>query len=504
MTWSPHVPPDFRGEAAKIRYEIVPYVRGSGLDVGCGPFKAFAHSIGVDGQQHPGPRGPQLVMDCSRLPKFSDGAFDYVFSSHLLEHIEDYRATLKDWFRLVRPGGYLILYLPHRDLYPRIGTFGSNPDHKHDFSPTDITEAMLECGGWHQVRDEVRAGGYEYSFLQVYRKRLDDKQILAQVPGPQLQDRTACVIRPGAYGDALQASAAIEGLAEDGYLVTVVTEKQGEEILRNDPHVHEIIVLDALPDAEWTGYWDWLEKKFDRFVNLTESVEKNNIATATDLRFYWNDDARRAVFGGNYGDRIRDVAGVSFSTGRFYETATERALVKSWADARQPLAVIAVSGSTPPKFWPWVVPLTWALAQRGWHVALLGDMRALKMDPTERISVIGTTWPMREALALAKRATVVIGQETAILNAVAFEPMRKVVLLSHSTVENLTRDWINTVSLHGNVPCYPCHRIHVAQLGGKFCTKDADTGGAACQAAIGVEDVLGAVPVLQQQPEVVA
>ena len=39
-------------EAAKIKYDIVPYTRGKGLDVGCGGFKAYQHFIGVDNMHH--------------------------------------------------------------------------------------------------------------------------------------------------------------------------------------------------------------------------------------------------------------------------------------------------------------------------------------------------------------------------------------------------------------------------------------------------------------------
>ena len=35
-------------ESGKIRWEIVPYTRGHGLDIGCGPHKAFLHFIGCD------------------------------------------------------------------------------------------------------------------------------------------------------------------------------------------------------------------------------------------------------------------------------------------------------------------------------------------------------------------------------------------------------------------------------------------------------------------------
>ncbi|MBK8772499.1 MAG: hypothetical protein IPM06_19035 [Rhizobiales bacterium] len=40
--------------------------------------------------------------------------------------------------------------------------------------------------------------------------------------------------------------------------------------------------------------------------------------------------------------------------------------------------------------------------------------------------------------------------------------MPKVVMFSHSSNENLTRDWINTAALEAPVARHPCHRIHNA------------------------------------------
>src|SRR3990167_2442854 len=43
----------------------------------------------------------------------------------------------------------------------------------------------------------------------------------------------------------------------------------------------------------------------------------------------------------------------------------------------------------------------------------------------------------------------------------AMEPMPKIVFLSHSSHENLTRDWANTFALFSTkTKCYPCHRMH--------------------------------------------
>ena len=47
----------------------------------------------------------------------------------------DVRIALKNWFRVVRKGGYLLLAIPHRDLYEKKNQLPSrwNGDHKHMF-----------------------------------------------------------------------------------------------------------------------------------------------------------------------------------------------------------------------------------------------------------------------------------------------------------------------------------------------------------------------------------
>ena len=141
MTWRKDDPQG--SESDKIKWEIVPWTRGLVLDIGCGPHKPFNHFIGVDNRKDTAMFGIEMnpdltVPDATNLPLFASAAYDSVFSSHLLEHIEDHKAALREWWRLVKPGGYLVLYLPHKSFYPNIGTDGANPDHKHDFLPADI------------------------------------------------------------------------------------------------------------------------------------------------------------------------------------------------------------------------------------------------------------------------------------------------------------------------------------------------------------------------------
>ena len=64
-------------------------------------------------------------------------------------------------------------------------------------------------------------------------------------------------------------------------------------------------------------------------------------------------------------------------------------------------------------------------------------------------------------LHLAQACDLVVGPETGVLNAVGFETNAKLVFLSHSSKENLTKHWVNTYTVEPkNTPCYPCHKLH--------------------------------------------
>ncbi len=103
------------------------YCRGRGLDVGYGGDAIAANAEGWDFEHG----------DAQRLRGLDDASFDFVYSSHLLEHLSDCELALKNWWRVLKPGGYLILYLPHRDLYEKKTRLPSrfNDDHKHFFLP---------------------------------------------------------------------------------------------------------------------------------------------------------------------------------------------------------------------------------------------------------------------------------------------------------------------------------------------------------------------------------
>jgi SAM-dependent methyltransferase len=73
--------------------------------------------------------------DAQYLATVEDDEFDFVHSSHCLEHIVDPTVGLSSWLRVVKPGGYLIVTVPDEDLYEQ-GVFPStfNRDHKWTFT----------------------------------------------------------------------------------------------------------------------------------------------------------------------------------------------------------------------------------------------------------------------------------------------------------------------------------------------------------------------------------
>ncbi|OYV92745.1 MAG: hypothetical protein B7Z60_10190 [Ferrovum sp. 37-45-19] len=179
---------------------------------------------------------------------FASASMDFVFSSHVLEHIENTEKTLKEWWRLIKPGGYLVLYLPHKDFYPNMGSPDANPSHLHDFLPSDIESIMESVGNWDLVRNEDRNEDNEYSFFQVYKKVFvsnDSKKHRHfrsyQNPKPE---KTCAVVRYGAFGDHIQTASLFPQLKEQGYHITMYSSNPGFEAIKHDPHIDAVILQD--------------------------------------------------------------------------------------------------------------------------------------------------------------------------------------------------------------------------------------------------------------------
>jgi ADP-heptose:LPS heptosyltransferase/predicted SAM-dependent methyltransferase len=491
-------------ETGKIRWELVPFTRGLGYDIGCGPSKAFPHFIGIDNRKDVQMFGiamdPDLtVPDACHLPMLASSHADFVYSSHTLEHIKDHEKALKEWWRVLKPGGHLCLYLPHKDFYPNIGVEGANPDHVHDFHPQDITAAMKKIGGWDLVVNQERNEGTEYSFFQVYKKYADAKihRFSCDEPKPT---KTCGIVRYGAWGDVIQMSSILPALKAEGYHITLYTVARAWEAVKHDPNIDAVVLQDheQVPNG-WLGpFWEYLAKKYDRFINLSESVEGSLLAMPGRMPYYWNTAARQRYMQHNYLEVTHQIAGVKFDKPLMRYVATEEERAASRTERKRmdgaPLIMWVLAGSSIHKVWGGVdsvlarILLTFPQAK----VITVGDERARDMIEAlwvkePRILRRSGVWNIRQTMGMAQLCDMVIGPETGVMNAVAMEPMPKIALLSHSSVENLTRDWVNTYSISSkSTPCQPCHKMIYAW---DQCVRDEASGTAQCQADIHPDQV---------------
>jgi SAM-dependent methyltransferase len=58
------------------------------------------------------PPGRQFLREATDLHGVPDNSYDFLLSSHCLEHVANPLAALREWRRVVRPGGALVLILP--------------------------------------------------------------------------------------------------------------------------------------------------------------------------------------------------------------------------------------------------------------------------------------------------------------------------------------------------------------------------------------------------------
>lgn len=113
--------------------------------------------------------------DAQYLDGVPDGSLDFVHSSHCLEHLVDPRSGLHNWFRVLKPGGHLVVTVPDEDLYEQ-GVFPStfNRDHKWTFtihkhaswSPRSINVLELLAGlddAAQVLRVQLLTAGYRES-----------------------------------------------------------------------------------------------------------------------------------------------------------------------------------------------------------------------------------------------------------------------------------------------------------------------------------------------------
>lgn len=149
------------------------YLSGRLIDIGAGADLVAPHAERFDLDEG----------DANVVTRFRPaGAYDAVHSSHCLEHMHDPSSALAEWWALLKPGGHLVVVVPHEDLYEQ-GIWPSifNRDHKTTFR-------LDQRDSWSSVSNDLR-------------------ELIARLPGAvivsaEVQDLhydRALMLRPGQF-----------------------------------------------------------------------------------------------------------------------------------------------------------------------------------------------------------------------------------------------------------------------------------------------------------------
>ena len=158
-------------KALDVLNEYCPH-KGRLLEIGCGPGLLLAHArsqgwdvVGLE----PDPRfanyarahyGFELIEALLPQARAPDGAFDAVLLLHVIEHMPDPLADLREARRLLKPGGMLVVETPRFDSFmfkllgKRERSLNNWPGHIYFFTVPTLRR-LLKIAGFEVVRTDL-------------------------------------------------------------------------------------------------------------------------------------------------------------------------------------------------------------------------------------------------------------------------------------------------------------------------------------------------------------
>lgn len=332
------------------------------------------------------------------------------------------------------------------------------------------------------------------------------------------------VARFGGVGDNLVASSVLRPLKRMGYMIEVLTSPMASVVFLNNPFVDKLTVKQDgdIPGGEiGTQWFVTRSKEYDQFFHLSYSMEVRHALQQQQTAFWWPAEYRRKLCAGSYLETVHDICNVPHDFGPLFFPTEEEQLraVKtrdeqiggnyvSWVlsgsriDKTHPYSALAIARIITELKMPVVMfgiggkQFEYASQTKDHVVRQNGSEKGLHLALSPDIADPGglQSWGVRRSITQSNLGSVVVTPDTGLAWAAAMEQTPKVVMVSHASDENITKHWVNTITLHADpnrVPCWPCHRLHNDLT---TCTPAKDLGiSAACMADISVDQIMTAV-----------
>lgn len=173
-------------ESSKYRHLVLQYLTGAGVDIGSQGAAVVPWAISFDlpepershyagGQAAYGPI--HLRGDCRKLP-FDSNSLDFAYSSHVIEdfRLAEWPDLVSEWVRVIKPGGYLILLAPEKELWADYVRKGGCPNCAHRHEPTfgEFSALGAQLGLNLVLEKMTNCYPGDYTILAVFTKPLKE------------------------------------------------------------------------------------------------------------------------------------------------------------------------------------------------------------------------------------------------------------------------------------------------------------------------------------------
>jgi predicted SAM-dependent methyltransferase len=109
--------------------------------------------------------GFQYICEASELTEVPSNHYDFLLASHCLEHCANVLKTVREWQRVVKPGGIILLILPDKqytfDHKRQVTTYRHlQDDFDKNIGEKDLTH-LEEILSLHDLSRDIQAGDFE-------------------------------------------------------------------------------------------------------------------------------------------------------------------------------------------------------------------------------------------------------------------------------------------------------------------------------------------------------
>ncbi len=281
------------------------------------------------------------------------------------------------------------------------------------------------------------------------------------------------IVRIGALGDSLITTPLIRQLKQDGNEVYYLGSDQAQVILKNNPNIDKFIhhKHDSIPNNKLGEYFESIKQAYecDKMIDLCESIEVKLALIPEDPKYNLPKYERAKLCNKNYYDQTLEIAGCK-TNNKLPEMFFSQEEEDEFAEFREEnlgfkVIVWGLSGSGRNKSYPYVPYIVADLLKkyRKLKIVFVGDMPCqileCGMPEDKRVIKKSGKWSFRQSALACKYADLVVSPDTGLLHAAGCFDTPKIGLLGHSTIENITKYFINDYSLEAECDCAPCFRL---------------------------------------------